>query len=69
MFRIGTQAIHAVQSRHEEAFMHTTHEEDHDLTAVLLFCALGLALSLTALSMLPADAMSWAIAHLEVTGH
>lgn len=45
--------------------MHTSHEQDRDLAAVLLFCALGLALSLTVLSMLPADAMSWAIAHLE----
>jgi len=47
--------------------MYTIHEQDRDLAAVLLFCALGLALSLTVLSMLPADAMSWAIAHLEVT--
>jgi hypothetical protein len=37
--------------------MHTIHEQNQDLAAVLHFCALGLALSLTVLSMLPADAM------------
>ena len=62
-----TPATDVVQSGHQEAFMYTIHEQDRDLAAVLLFCALGLALSLTVLSMLPADAMSWAIAHLEVT--
>jgi hypothetical protein len=37
--------------------MYTIHKQDHDLAAVLHFCALGLALSLAVLSMLPADAV------------
>ncbi|HSV23195.1 MAG TPA: hypothetical protein VLJ17_09220 [Xanthobacteraceae bacterium] len=50
--------------------MYTANEGANDLTVVLLFSALGLVLSLAVISMMPADAMSWAIAHLEVTaGH
>ena len=50
--------------------MYIIYEQDNDLTVVLLFSALGLALSVAVLSILPADAVSWAIAHLEVTsGH
>jgi len=52
-----TPATDAVQSGHQEAFMDTIHKQDQDLAAVLHFCALGLALSLTLLSMLPADVM------------
>jgi hypothetical protein len=37
--------------------MRTIHELDDDLAAVIYSCALGLALSLTVLSMLPTDAM------------
>ena len=46
--------------------MKMIHEQDQDLAAVLLFCALGLTLSLAVLSMLPAEPMGWAIAHLEM---
>lgn len=49
--------------------MYTIHEGADDLTAVFLFSALGLVLSLAVISMMPADAVSGAIAHLEVTGH
>ena len=50
--------------------MYTTNERANDLTVVSLFSALGLVLSLAVISMLPADTMNWAIAHLEVTsGH
>jgi hypothetical protein len=50
--------------------MHATYERANDLTVVVLFSALGLVLSLAVISMIPADAMSWAIAHLEWTsGH
>jgi len=37
--------------------MRTIPELDDDLAAVLYSCALGLAISLTVLSMLPTDAM------------
>jgi hypothetical protein len=50
--------------------MHATYEQAVDLTVVVLFSALGLVLSLAVIFMIPADAMSWAIAHLEWTsGH
>jgi hypothetical protein len=37
--------------------MRTVPKLDDDLAALVYFCALGLALSLTVLSMLPTDAM------------
>jgi hypothetical protein len=49
--------------------MYTIYEGPDDLTVVCLFSALGLVLTLAVISMMPADATSWAIAHLEVTGH
>jgi len=44
--------------------MYTIYERANDLAVVFLFSALGLVLSLAVISMLPADPMSWAIAHL-----
>jgi hypothetical protein len=50
--------------------MHKIYEPADDLTVVCLFSALGLVLSLAVISMMPADALSWAIAQLEWTsGH
>jgi|RhiMetStandDraft_4_1073278.scaffolds.fasta_scaffold1106141_1 hypothetical protein len=49
--------------------MYTNYEEPDDLTVVSLFSALGLVLSLAVIPMMPAEALSWAIAQLEVTGH
>jgi hypothetical protein len=39
------------------------------LEVVCLFCALGLVLSAAVISMVPADAMSWATAHLHLQLH
>jgi hypothetical protein len=47
--------------------MYAIYDRANDLTVVLLFSALGLVLSLAVISMLPADTMSWAIAHTELT--
>ena len=38
--------------------------QDDELKVVALFSALGLAVSAAVISMLPEEAMSWAIAHL-----
>ena len=52
--------------------MYATYEEANELMAVCLFSALGLVLSAAVISMVPADAMSWATAHLHLgmtSGH
>jgi hypothetical protein len=50
--------------------MHATYERANDLAVVVLFSALGLVLSLAVISMIPADATSWATAYLTWTsGH
>jgi hypothetical protein len=49
--------------------MYTIYEGPDDLTVVSLFSALGLVLSLAVIPMMPAEALSWTIAQLEVTGH
>jgi hypothetical protein len=48
-----------------EAILHAT-DEQNELKAVCLFSALGLVLSAAVISMLPPDAMNWAIAHLHL---
>ena len=45
--------------------MRTVYEHGHELAAVSLFSALGLVLSLAVISMLPEEAMGWALAQLE----
>jgi hypothetical protein len=52
--------------------MYATHEEANELMAVCLFSALGLVLSAAGISIMPADATSWEIAHLHLemtSGH
>ena len=52
--------------------MHATYEQANELKVVCLFSALGLVLSAAVISMVPADAMSWATAHLHLgmtSGH
>jgi len=55
-----------------EAFMYATYEQANELMAVCLFSVLGLVLSAAVISIMPADAMSLAIAQLHLgmtSGH
>jgi len=52
--------------------MYATYEQANELMAVCLFSVLGLVLSAAVISIMPADAMSLAIAQLQLgmtSGH
>lgn len=46
--------------------MRTTDGRDKELDVVVLFSALGLAVSAAVISAMPEDAMGWAIAHIKM---